>query len=190
MAMVTNFIRFTETLKTKEDMRVVSITVRPLIADSTGTIWFTDLQMQEGDQLTGYTPHTTTMLRNSPNPPRYHNGVVRTGDTIIIFNLGETSAGLDCYIYPIQDMTAESVALSQGAGSHKMRFLASANAGDELVLRASTRECLKNGSATPKHGFFQYSAAHDSKHQVQLQERKSARVYFEYREMMKGQDRP
>jgi hypothetical protein len=48
MAMVTNFIRFTETLKTKEDMRVVSITVRPLIADSTGTIWFTDLQMQEG----------------------------------------------------------------------------------------------------------------------------------------------
>ena len=91
MAMVTNFIRFTETLKTKEDMRVVSITVRPLIADSTGTIWFTDLQMQEGNQLTGYTPHTTTMLRNSPNPPRYHNGVVRTGDTIIIFNLGETS---------------------------------------------------------------------------------------------------
>jgi len=188
--MVTNFIRFTETLKTKEDMRVVSITVRPLIADCAGAIWFTDLQLQEGDQLTGYTPHTTTMLRRSPNPPRYHNGVVRTGETIIIFNLGETSSEMDCYIYPIQDMEAGSVALSQGAGSHKMRFLEAVNAGDELALLASTRECLKNGSVTPKHGFFQYSAAHDSKHQVQLQERKSARVYFEYREMLKGQDRP
>ncbi|MGI6121369.1 MAG: hypothetical protein ACOYH0_03610 [Saccharofermentanales bacterium] len=188
--MVANFIRFTETLKTKEEMRVVSITVRPVIADCTGTIWFTDLQAQEGDRLTGYTPHTSTMLRSSPNPPRYHNGVVRTGDTLIIFNLGETSSGLDCYIYPIQDMEAGSVALSQGAGSHKMCFLAAANAGDELALLSSTRECLKNGSPTPKQGFFQYSAAHDSKHQVQLQERKSARVYFEYREMLKGQDRP
>jgi hypothetical protein len=188
--MAINFIRFTETIKVKEEKRIVSVTLRPLIADCTGTIYFTDFQLQEGDRLTGYTPHTTTMLRNSPNPPRYHNGVVRTGETIIIFNLGETSSGLDCYIYPIQDMEAGSVALSQGAGSHKTRFLAAANGGDELALLSSTRECLQNGSPTPKHGFFQYTAAHDSKHQVQLQERKSARVYFEYREMLKGQDRP
>ncbi|MTI95460.1 MAG: hypothetical protein FH749_08210 [Firmicutes bacterium] len=187
--MVGNFIRFTETLKTKEELRVVSITVRPVIADCTGSIWFTDLQVQEGGRLTGYTPHTSAMLKNSPNPPRYHNGIVRTGETIIIFNLGETSSGLDCYIYPLQDMEAGSISLSQGEGSHKMHFLTGANAGDEMVLRASTRECLKNGMPTPKHGFYQYSAAHDSKHQVRLQERKSARVYFEYREMRKGQER-
>ena len=94
------FIRFTETVKVKEEKRVVSVTVRPIIADCTGIIYFTDLQIQEGDRLSGYTPHTETMLRKSPNPARYHNGVVRSGDTVIIFNTGETSAGLDCYIYP------------------------------------------------------------------------------------------
>lgn len=188
--MAINFIRFSETLKTKEEKRVVSISLRPLIADCTGTIFYTDLQLQEGDRLSGYTPHTTTMLRNSPNPARFHNGIVRTGDTVVIFNLGETSSGLDCYIYPIQSMAAGSISLSQGAGSHKAVFLAAANAGDEFALKASSRECLKNGCPSAKHGFYQYTAAHDSKHQVVLEERKSARVYFEYREMLKGEPRP
>jgi hypothetical protein len=185
--MAINFIRFTETVKVKEEKRVVSVTIRPMIADCTGTIYFTDLQIQEGDRLTGYAPHTETMLRNSPNPVRFHNGIVRTGETVIIFNLGETSSGLDCYIYPIQDMAAGSISLSQGAGSHMATFRAAANAGDEFALKASTRECLKNEAATPKHGFYQYSAACDSKHQVKLEDRKSARVYFEYKEMMKGE---
>ena len=173
---------------------MVSVTLRPLIADCTGVIFFTDLQLQEGDRLTGYMPHTTTMLKNSSNPARYHNGVVRNGDTIIIFNLsgisdgaahvdnGGTSSGLDCYIYPIQDMAAGSISLSQSAGSHAVTFLAAANAGDELALLASKQQCLKNGMATTKNGFYQYTAAYDSKHQVKLEDRKSARVFFEYTE--------
>ncbi len=197
-----NFIRFTETIKVKEEKREVSVTLRPLIADCTGTIYFTDLQLQEGDRLTGYTPYTTTMLRNSTNPVRFHNGVVRSGDTVIIFNLsgisdgashidnGGTSSGLDCYIYPIQSMAAVSISLSQGAGSHKTVFHAAANADDEFALKASTRQCLKNGASMPKDGFYQYTAACDSKHQVKLEDRKSARVYFEYREMLKGEERP
>ena len=187
---INNFIRFAEPIKVKAEKRVVSVTVRPLIADCTGSIYFTDLQLQEGDKLTGYTPHTSTMLKNSPNPPRYHNGVVRTGETVVIFNLGETSSGLDCYIYPIQSMAAGSISLSQGAGSHKATFRSAANAGDEFTLKASTRQCLRNGSPTQKNGFFQYTAAQDSKHQVKLEERKSARVYFEYKEMLEGEPRP
>jgi len=199
---INNFIRFAEVIKTKEEKRIVSITMRPLIFDCTGEIYFTDIQLQEGDKLTGYTPHTTTMLKNSPNPARYHNGVVRSGDTIIIFNLsglgsgtvytdiGGTSTGLDCYIYPIQSMAAGSIEVSQGMGSHKCKFTAAANAGDEFALKASTRQCLKNGSPTQKQGFYQYSTAHDSKHQVKLEDRKSARVYFEYKEMLKGEERP
>lgn len=187
---INNFIRFAETVKVKESKRVVSITVRPLIADCTGAIYYTDLMLQEGDKLTGYTPHTTSMLKNSPNPPRFHNGIVRTGETVVIFNLGETSSGLDCHIYPIQGMAAGSILLSQGMGSHKVSFDAATDAGDELALKASTRECLRNGSPTPKRGFFQYTAAHDSKHQVKLEDRKSARVLFEYKEMLKGDSRP
>ena len=189
-----SFIRFAETLMIKKEMRVVSITVRLMITDCTGTIYFTDLQLQDGDQLTGYTVHTSKMLtkmqeNGQPVPPRHYNGVVRTAETVILFNLGKTSAGLDCYIYPIQDMAAGSIEISQGMGEHKVRFLDSVNAGDELTLKASTRQCLKNGSQTPKDGFYQYSAAWDSKHMVKLEERKSARVLFEFQEMQEGGDR-
>jgi hypothetical protein len=189
-----SFIRFAETLMIKKEMRVVSITVRLMITDCTGTIYFTDLQLQDGDQLTGYTVHTSKMLtkmqeNGQPVPPRYYNGVVRTAETVILFNLGKTSAGLDCYIYPIQDMAAGSIEISQGMGAHKVKFLDPVNAGDELALKASTRQCLKNGSPTRKDGFYQYSAAWDSKHMVKLEERKSARVLFEFQEMQEGGDR-
>lgn len=169
---------------------MVSVTMRPLIADCSGTIYFTDMQIQEGDKLTGYTPHTTTMLGSRAAQPSHYNGIVRSGETVVIFNLGETSAGLDCYIYPVQSMAAGSISLSQGAGSHKATFRASANVGDEFALLASKRQCLRNGSTTPKDGFYQYTAAHDSKHQVVLEDRKSARVYFEYQPTQKGRDRP
>ena len=189
-----SFIRFAETLMIKKEMRVVSITVRLMITDCTGTIYFTDLQLQDGDQLTGYTVHTSKMLtkmqeNGQPVPPRHYNGVVRTAETVVLFNLGKTSVGLDCYIYPIQDMAAGSIEMSQGMGAHKVKFLDSVNAGDELALKASTRQCIKNGSPTRKDGFYQYSAAWDSKHMVKLEERKSARVLFEFQEMQEGGDR-
>lgn len=190
-----NFIRFTEKLEIKEELRVVSITVRPLIADCNGTIWITDIQAQEGDRLTGYTINTETMLQkfrqnNSIVPVRFYNGVVRSSETIILFNLGKTSAGLDCRIYPIQGMQAGSIELSQGAGAHKVKFKESINPEDTLSLLASTRQCLKNGSPSEKEGFFQYTAASDSKHVVKLEDRKSARVLFEFQEMQEGSERP
>ena len=183
---INNFIRFSESIKTRENMRVVSVTIRPLISDCTGDIYFTDIQLQEGSRLTGYTPHTTTMLKNGENPSKYFNAVVRSGDTLVLHTSGGTSTGLDCYIYPNQAMAAGSIKLSQGAGSHEAVFLSSANAGDEFALLASERRCLKNSNATPKNGFYQYTAVHDDKYQVQLEKGKSARVYFEFKEMMEG----
>jgi hypothetical protein len=172
------FSRFAETIQLKNNNHVVSVTVTLKISDCNGIIYFTDMQLQDGDQLTGYTVHTSKMLtkmqeNGQPVLPRHYNGVVRTAETVILFNLGKTSVGLDCYIYPIQDMAAGSIEISQGMGAHKVRFLDPVNAGDELTLKASTRQCLKNGSQTPKDGFYQYSAAWDSKHTVKLEERKS-----------------
>jgi hypothetical protein len=187
---IDNFIRFAEAVKVKEDKRIVSLTVQPTITDCTGVVYFTDLQIQEGDKLTGYSQNTETMLENSGNAPRYQNGVVRgglpagqAGETVVLFNTGGTSAGLDVYIYPKQAMAAGSIQLSQGAGSHKMQFKSAASAGDEFALKASTRQCLRNGSPTPKRGFFQYTAAYDSKHHIKVEDKKSARVYLEYTEM-------
>ena len=187
---INNFIRFAEVLKLKEEKRIVSVTIRPLIADCTGEIYYTDLQLQEGDKLTGYTPHTSTMLRSSGNTPRYRNAVVRGDATLVLFNTGETSAGLDCYIYPKQAMAAGSIEVSQGMGSHGCTFKSAVNSGDTLALKASSRECLLNDSPTSKDGFYQYTAACDSKHLVKLESGKSARVYLEYTEMMEGEPRP
>ena len=180
---INNFIRFSEDIKLKTDKRVVSVAITPMITDCGGSIYFTDIQFQEGDKLTGYAQHTTTMLVKSGDAPRYQNGVVRGGETLVLFNTGGTSAGLDVYIYPKQAMAAGSVEVSQGMGSHKAKFTAAASAGDEFALKASTRECLRNGDPTPKKGFFQYTAAYDSKHQVKVEAKKSARVYMEYTEI-------
>lgn len=180
---VSNFIRFAEVVKLKTDKRVVAVTVQPMIANCTGTVYFTDLQLQDGDKLSGYVQNTETVLVNSGNAPRYQNGVVRGGETVILFNTGGTSAGLDLYVYPKQAMAAGSVEVSQGMGSHKCKFTAAASAGDEFALKATTRECLKNGSSTSKDGFYQYTAAYDSKHQIKVEDKKSARVYLEYTEM-------
>lgn len=58
------FIRLAEVINRKQDMRVVSVTVKPTIADCSGTIYFTDLMLQEGPALTGYTPHTEPFLKS------------------------------------------------------------------------------------------------------------------------------
>lgn len=189
--MAAQFTRFSETILTKSERRVVSITVRPMIADCTGRIYFTDLMAQEGDRLTGYVIHTGTLLEKCREdgeivPPRFYNGVVRSAETVVLFNLGSTTAGLDVSIYPVQDMAAGSVSVALGQGAHRASFPDALQAGDELLLLASTRECLRNGSTAEKRGFFQYTAAGDSKHPVALEERKSARLLFQFQEMQDG----
>lgn len=204
------FTRFSETVMPKGEARVVSITVKLTITDCTGVIWFTDLQLQEGDWQTGYATHTSRALikyrkDGEIQPPKHFNGIVRGGDTVVLANTSITqsgstviidkapqvSAGLDCYIYPVQDMEAGAVALGtgMGQGAHRCRFLASPRAGDELALLASRRQCLRNGAATPKEGFFQYIAFGDSKHIVELEEYKSARLLFRFQQTQKGGER-
>ena len=137
------FTRFSETILTKQDQRVVSITVKPMISDCTGRIYFTDLMVQEGDRLTGYVINTETILQKyredgSIVPPRFYNGVVRSAETVVLFNLGSDTTGLDCYLYPVQDMAAGSISVALGAGAHKAAFPAAVSAGDELALLASS----------------------------------------------------
>lgn len=193
MIFVAEFTRFAETITIKKNMRVVSVTIKPIASDCTGRTWFTDLMLQEGDRLTGFVINTETLLeKNRENdeivPPRFYNGIVRSSGTVVIFNLGSTTAGLDIEVEPIQDMAAGSIVLSQGAGSHKAIFLDSASAGDVFSLLGTTRECLKNGVATKKDGFYQYSAAGDSKHPITVEKGKSAKIFIQFQEMQDGGD--
>lgn len=108
------FVRLAETINKKKDMRVVSATVVLTVANCSGRVWFTDLQLQEGPSLTGYAPHTEGMLsRHSEDgtvkPPVWFNGIVRSKETVVLFNLGGTSAPLDIHIYPKCGMAAGTV---------------------------------------------------------------------------------
>lgn len=185
------FIRLAEVINKKQGKRVVSVSVSPIISDCSGTIYFTDLKLQEGSALTGYTPHTEKLLKKSQDDgvdrePVWFNGVVRSKETVIVCNLGGTSAGLDIGVYPKSDMASNSIELAQGVGGQKVRFPSAMKAGDEIQLLASKRECRKNGVTEKKEGFYQYSAAWDSKHIVKVEKGKSARVLFQLQEMEDG----
>ncbi|MFB5367705.1 MULTISPECIES: hypothetical protein [Enterococcus] len=185
------FIRLAEVINKKQDKRVMSVSIKPTLYDCTGMIWFTDIQLQEGPVLNGYAPHTESRLEKlkedgSIKNPVWFNGVVRSEETIILFNVGETSAGLDIHVYPKLSMSAGTVKLSQGIGGQQVSFPGAIGKDVDLALLASTRECTKNGASEPKEGFYQYSAAWDSKHKVTLEKGKSARVLFTMQEMQDG----
>ena len=64
-----------------------------------------------------------------------------------------------------------------------MAFLNKVEADADLALCAEARTCTKDGVSEKKDGFYQYSAAWDSKHKVKLESGKTARVLFELQEM-------
>ncbi len=183
------FVRLAEVVNKKKDMRIVSVTVIPTISDCSGRIWFTDLQLQEGSALSGYAPHTEICLKKSGNAPVWFNGVVRSEETVVLFNMGKTSAPLDIHIYPKSDMAAGTVRLAQGVGGQRAVFPEAVKAEDDIALLATTRECTKNGVPAKKEGFYQYSAAWDSKHKVTLESGKTARLLFTMQEMQGGEIR-
>jgi len=187
------FERYSECITKKENKRVVSVTVKLVMDDCSGELWITDMALTEGDCVSGYSINTKEMLatysgEEAVEGKRFFNGVIRGTDTIIVPNLGETSAGMDFKIYPKDAMKAGSVVLATGTGAHTATFTRAVNADDTLELLASTRECLKNGKATEKKGFFQYCAACDSKHTVTVEKGKSARILVAFQEMQNGSE--
>ena len=95
-------------------------------------------------------------------------------------------AELDIHIYPKSDMAAGTVRLAQGVGGQRVSFPDAVNAEDDIALLAESRECTRNGAAFQKEGFYQYSAAWDSKHKVVLESGKTARLLFSMQEMQDG----
>lgn len=185
------FIRLAEVVHKKQDKRVVSIQVIPTITDCEGTLWLTDLQLQEGAVLAGYAPHTERMLKKTRDgektkQPVWFNGVVRSKETVILCNLGDTSTCLDINVYPKSNMAAGTIKLAQGVGGQRVSFPMAVKKDDDIALYASTRECTKNGVPAKKDGFFQYSAAWDSKHVVEVEKGTTARLLFTMQEMQDG----
>ncbi|MDR1913008.1 MAG: hypothetical protein LBQ68_00795 [Clostridiales bacterium] len=176
-----NFSRFSREVKLSNNKRVESVTIALKIENTTGSIWYTDIQFQEGETVTGYERNTRYMDK-LVGDLHWHNGIIRSEETVIIFNVGGTSTALDVYIYPKQNMRATSINIAQGYGSHNAIIIPAVWAGDEVALLASTKTCTINNLKAEKQGFYKYTAAADSKHPITLQNKTGATVYFEYRE--------
>src|SRR5690625_1409019 len=103
--MAIQFTRFSETIRVKEDKRVVNVTLKLFVTDCTGTIYYTDIQLQEGDKLTGYVLNTETSLEKYREesgvlPVRFYNGGVGGKERIAKFILGTTPQDLNGIIKP------------------------------------------------------------------------------------------
>lgn len=121
-------------------------------------------------------------------PSRFYNGLVRSSGTVVVFNLGQTSAGLDIKVYPVQATAAGSIELSLGAGAHKAKFLSAANAGDEFALLASSVSVCEMVRLRERTAFSNIPLPGDSKHSVTVERGKAARLYIEFHEMQDGGD--
>ena len=98
--------------------------------------------VQEGDRLTGFVINPETLLEKYREDdaivaPRFYNGIVRSSGTVVIFNLGSTTAGLDIQVEPIQDIRWQHC--PRRVLAHKATFLEEAAAGDTFAILASSR---------------------------------------------------
>ena len=168
------FVRLAEVVNKKKDMRIVSVTVIPTIADCSGRIWFTDLQLQEGPG--GWRDKGSRVvqrrgaLRGDGHPLQPGEDICAAGYP----HLSEVGYG------------GGDGAARPGRGRPEGGVPGGCEAEDDIALLASARECKKNGAPAKKEGFYQYSTAWDSKHKVALESGKTARLLFSMQEMQEG----
>jgi hypothetical protein len=174
------FIRFSEALKLREkEKRVASATLTVTASDATGTVLVTDVMLQKGSYVSGYTPDTAEFT--TPSQASHHfNGVFRGRAAFVVPGSGSFPTALDITVQPKQATSAVKAAM--GVGSHRASFGGGAAKDDVLQLKASTREALKNGQPAEKRGFFSYIAVWDDHHIVEVDDRKGANVLFEFTE--------
>lgn len=53
---IVHFVRLAEVINKHHEKRVMSVTVKPALTDGSGTVWFTDLMLQEGMARDGIYP--------------------------------------------------------------------------------------------------------------------------------------
>ncbi|MBS4008173.1 MAG: hypothetical protein KGZ45_07080 [Clostridium sp.] len=156
----------------EEGKRVASIRVDTVMSDAVGFFSFTDVMLQEGKHLTGYSQNTKEMLQKlrengSPSPPKHYNAVVRGAKTLIIPNRGAYWAvepgavivptALDFHIMAKENLS-KGVALGQDRLTRLFYFPQALASNQELAVIGTERRVLQNGSPVQFKGRFLYAA--------------------------------
>ena len=105
---------------------------------------------------------------------------------VSLTNDGEVSAGLNYHIIPKDTMAAGDMSVAHNYGSHKLTLQSIFLEDDVVEINADARVATRNGSRIKADGFYSYSAAGDSKHQIKVKDRKSALVRMSFQEMAYG----
>ena len=176
-------------IQNKNVIHIGELTV--ILENCTGTFYITDIMFQEGKWLTGYVVNNLELLQKNRvdgeiTPVRFFNGIVRSSVTAVITNDGEVSAGLNYHIIPKDTMAAGDMSVAHNYGSHKLTLQSVFLEDDVVEINADARVATRNGSRIRADGFYSYSAAGDSKHQIKVKDRKSALVRMSFQEMAYG----
>lgn len=78
------------------------------------------------------------------------------------------------------------MSVAHNYGSHKLTLQSVFLEDDVVEINADARVATRNGSRIRTDGFYSYSAAGDSKHQIKVKDRKSALVRMSFQEMAYG----
>ena len=87
---------------------------------------------------------------------------------------------------PKDTMAAGDMSVAHNYGSHKLTLQSVFLEDDVVEINADARVATRNGSRIKANGFYSYSAAGDSKHQIKVKDRKSALVRMSFQEMAYG----
>lgn len=191
----------------EEGKKVDSIEIRATISDAVGSFSFTDIMLQEGRHLTGYSQNTREMLQklredSSPAQPKHYNAVVRGTKTLIIPNRGAYWAvEPDAVIVPTaldfqikhKENLPRGIALGQDRLTRLFYFPGELDSSQELQIIGTERQVLFNGApAQSFRGQFLYAAWGNPRfpatlqgleeEQETLRPEPSARVLIEFQE--------
>lgn len=155
-----------------EGKRVASIRVDGVMSDAAGSFLFTDVMLQEGKHLTGYSQNTKEMLQKlrengAPAQPKHYNAVVRGAKTLIVPNRGAYWAvepgavivptALDFHLRAKENLS-KGIALGQDRLTRLFYFSQVLASNQELEIIGTDRQVLQSGSSVQFKGRFLYAA--------------------------------
>jgi len=156
----------------EEGKRVASIRAQAVMSDAAGSFSFTDVMLQEGKHLTGYSQNSKEMLQKlrenaSPAQPKHYNAVVRGAKTLIVPNRGSYWAvepgavivptALDFRLRAKENLS-KGITLGQDRLTRLFYFPQVLANNQELELIGTERQVLQNGSPVQFKGRFLYAA--------------------------------
>lgn len=163
--------RYLATVRPKDRKRKVkSIDLSIVVADAEGTLYLTDIQLQEAEIASAHVPANREMLardrdaQGNPLRKRHFNAVIRGKETIAVPNRENVShekdfekrvtGGMDFLLTATQDMPNGGVQFSHQYRQRTFLLDAELKQGEQLEFSATNRRVTVDGRPTKYSGNY------------------------------------